>query len=149
MQYYLSHCNDCQRIKSGSYRMLKIMRGDEYIFDVNRHTVNKREWCRNALGAVRGRGSEGAEGARGNDGKTRRRGVVSVSSWWSGTRDGSSVIIRSFTMAVIEGRTPLVPSLLVPCYPENRGEAVAMVSVAGNRFFSFHLASLSRGIMCI
>lgn len=46
-----------------------------------------------------------------------RRGGVSV-SWWSGTRDGSSVIICSFTMAAIEGRTPLVASLLVPCYPE-------------------------------
>lgn len=37
------------------------------------------------------------------------------------TRDGSSVIICSFTMAAIEGRTPLVPSsLLVPCYPARR-----------------------------
>jgi len=44
-------------------------------------------------------------------------------SWWSGTRDGSSVIICSFTMAAIEGRTPLAPSLLVPCYPERRRPA--------------------------
>ena len=56
--------------------------------------------------------------------KTRRGRAVSV-SWWSGTRDGSSVIICSFTMAAIEGRTPLVPSLLVPCYPESRPLRVA------------------------
>lgn len=86
--------------------------GRATIFDVNCCMMNRMHKCI----PERERGGGGAIV------RPRRRcdvGCAVSMSWWSGTRDGSSVIICSFTMAAIEGRTPLVPSL-VPCYPERR-----------------------------
>lgn len=79
-----------------------------------------------------------------------RRGGVSV-SWWSGTCDGSSVIICSFTIgAGIEGRTPLAPSLLAPCYPEPASPPVQeiassrLASPPPSSFASFFLSFFPR-----
>ncbi|KAG7207772.1 hypothetical protein KM043_009381 [Ampulex compressa] len=43
---------------------------------------------------------------------------------------------EDFTMAAIEGRTPLAPSLLVPCYPEPRRRVRCLQEIV-----SSHLAS--------
>lgn len=69
---------------------------------------------------ARGGGRSGRKARRRRD-ATRR--AVSVSSWRSGTRDGSSVIIYSFTIARLYRGQNTVSSfvaLLVPCYSERR-----------------------------